>query len=1095
MSTTESQVLLRDYAENGSETAFRELVSRYINLVYSVAIRRVSGDAHSAEDIAQIVFTDFARKGRALPSDTLLGGWLHRHTCFVASTVMRTETRRLTREKLAAEMNTLHQSPEAETETDWKELAPVLDEAVDQLEQSDRDAIVLRYFEQRNLRSIGEALGTSEDAAQKRVSRALDKLRTILAQQGVTLSLAALGSVLGTCAVSAAPAELRHHLGTKALRELTKRAGAIAALLAILTPSGLKLSLGAAAVIAAIAVLVWHRAGSTTPVTPEAAVSPLPSAAVTPSSNTADAAVSPPTALIASEAAGTEFDDPGTLRLTIVAADSGKPVPNIEVGMRCWEDRKFTGKKLFANREGICKVPFQHATTTLLELTTRMDDFADTRLEWRPDRGETIPADYTVRLIRPTRIGGQVVDADGAPVAGARVGFNHETDPLADKRPESHLFSWIEVTTDQDGRWTINRIADELLRRLYGSAKHSNYVNSGFIFVAQNSGAEQDLRDNRHVFRLGRPTTIRGVVLDPDSEPIPDAKILVGQVSESGRRSAISGADGTFSVAGCKPGRNLVTAEAEGFAAHTLEANVTSESAPLQITLERGKRLILRVVNRVGEPVPKASVYLDTFERGAPSARQSPPPQTELSSQADGAGRLVWSNAPDRELSFDLHAKGYMRLYHFKVRPDGEEHVATLRPALVVSGTVRDANGGQDIPKFRVICGWMEQGGGPQWSSIDRFWLNFTGGKFRHVFEEPVLISEPPRDFALKFEAEGYASFVSRAIRADEGESQFDVTLTKADDTSVTVLLPDGQPARAADVGLGSRNSQLTLLAGSFSRAIPNFSGLLQTDDQGKFHLPTDPTITRVFIAHKSGFGTSPPAALTKIPLLQLQPWGSIQGVFRTNGQPAVGQTLQLQWVNEEPNSMTLDRAVYKTVTDNQGQFAYPKVPSGRLTLVQLIPEKGPEPKTWSHYPLTDVEVQPNETARLTIGGEDRRFSLVLRWPENLKPGPDWKIYVSLQSLLRPIPGAADPAEAFERARRIPGATRTTILLQNPDDTWSASNVAPGDYTVEARVVRIGADQRPDLHALGRTSVSIASDGSSLPVELGEIPLRLSSTN
>jgi hypothetical protein len=192
---------------------------------------------------------------------------------------------------------------------------------------------------------------------------------------------------------------------------------------------------------------------------------------------------------------------------------------------------------------------------------------------------------------------------------------------------------------------------------------------------------------------------------------------------------------------------------------------------------------------------------------------------------------------------------------------------------------------------------------------------------------------------------------------------------------------------------------------------------------------------------------------------------------------------------------MTLDRAVYKTVTDNQGQFAYPKVPSGRLTLVQLIPEKGPEPKTWSHYPLTDVEVQPNETARLTIGGDDRRFSLVLRWPENLKPGPDWKIYVSLQLLLRPIPGAADPAEAFERARRIPGATRTTILLQNPDGTWSASNVAPGDYTLEARAVSIGADQRPILHALGRTSVSIPSDGSSLPIELGEIPLRLSSTN
>ncbi|HXJ58292.1 MAG TPA: sigma factor [Verrucomicrobiae bacterium] len=89
MSTTESQVLLLDYAQSGSETAFGELVSRYLNLVYSVALRRVSGDAHLAEDVAQTVFTDLARKGRSLPPDIMLGGWLHRHTCFVASTVMR----------------------------------------------------------------------------------------------------------------------------------------------------------------------------------------------------------------------------------------------------------------------------------------------------------------------------------------------------------------------------------------------------------------------------------------------------------------------------------------------------------------------------------------------------------------------------------------------------------------------------------------------------------------------------------------------------------------------------------------------------------------------------------------------------------------------------------------------------------------------------------------------------------------------------------------------------------------------------------------------------------------------------------------------
>lgn len=91
--------LLRDYAEKGSEPAFRELVSRYVDLVYSVAFRRTGGDAHLAEDVVQTVFADLARKARSLKGETMLGGWLHRHTCFVSSTLMRGERRRQQRER------------------------------------------------------------------------------------------------------------------------------------------------------------------------------------------------------------------------------------------------------------------------------------------------------------------------------------------------------------------------------------------------------------------------------------------------------------------------------------------------------------------------------------------------------------------------------------------------------------------------------------------------------------------------------------------------------------------------------------------------------------------------------------------------------------------------------------------------------------------------------------------------------------------------------------------------------------------------------------------------------------------------------------
>ena len=108
---TETNQLLRDYVCNGSEAAFRELVGRYMNLVYSVAVRRVGGDAHLAQDVVQTVFTDLAGKARLLPSNVTLGGWLHRHTCFVSSSLLRAERRWQTREREAVEMNSLQNPP------------------------------------------------------------------------------------------------------------------------------------------------------------------------------------------------------------------------------------------------------------------------------------------------------------------------------------------------------------------------------------------------------------------------------------------------------------------------------------------------------------------------------------------------------------------------------------------------------------------------------------------------------------------------------------------------------------------------------------------------------------------------------------------------------------------------------------------------------------------------------------------------------------------------------------------------------------------------------------------------------------------------
>jgi RNA polymerase sigma factor (sigma-70 family) len=210
---TDSQSLIREFAESGSETAFRELVTRHINLVYFTALRLVGGDSQLAENVSQTVFINLARKAGTLPRDIMLGGWLHRHTFHIASKAARQEYRRRVRELKAIEMNTLQNNSEEAAQ----QVKPILDEALMQLSNEDRQAILLRFFEERDFRAVGESLEVSEDAARMRVARAMDKLHFILKRRGAVVPATALGAALGVEAARAVPSGLAAKLAGKAI--------------------------------------------------------------------------------------------------------------------------------------------------------------------------------------------------------------------------------------------------------------------------------------------------------------------------------------------------------------------------------------------------------------------------------------------------------------------------------------------------------------------------------------------------------------------------------------------------------------------------------------------------------------------------------------------------------------------------------------------------------------------------------------------------------------------------------------------------------------------------------------------------------------
>jgi len=214
---TDDMQLLREYSARHSEQAFETLVSRHAGLVYSAALRLVE-NPQQAEEITQAVFIILARKADKLSPHTVLSGWLYRAACYTAGSSRKQEYRRQQREQEAYMESTLQA---AETDAAWKQMSPLLEEAMMRLGQTDRDALVLRFFEGRSLNEVGQVLGGSEDAAKKRVNRALEKLRKFFLKRGVNSTTATIAGAISANSVQAAPVGLAKTISVVAVAKGT----------------------------------------------------------------------------------------------------------------------------------------------------------------------------------------------------------------------------------------------------------------------------------------------------------------------------------------------------------------------------------------------------------------------------------------------------------------------------------------------------------------------------------------------------------------------------------------------------------------------------------------------------------------------------------------------------------------------------------------------------------------------------------------------------------------------------------------------------------------------------------------------------------
>ncbi|HUA64789.1 MAG TPA: sigma-70 family RNA polymerase sigma factor [Alphaproteobacteria bacterium] len=248
MQQIDDMALMREYVASGSEQAFAELVARRVHFVHSAALRQVR-DPNLAEEVTQTVFVILAQKAAKISDKTVLAGWLFKTTRFAALAQMRAETKRRQHE-LEAQMQTESQSPAADEV--WTQLSPHLDEALGTLMEKDRQAVLLRFFEDKSLAEVGTTLNMREDTARKRLGRALDKLRKFFAKRGIASTTAIIGGAISAHSVQAAPANLVATIVAAAVKGPAVAASTmplVKGTFKLMTYAKLKLSLGIAAAV------------------------------------------------------------------------------------------------------------------------------------------------------------------------------------------------------------------------------------------------------------------------------------------------------------------------------------------------------------------------------------------------------------------------------------------------------------------------------------------------------------------------------------------------------------------------------------------------------------------------------------------------------------------------------------------------------------------------------------------------------------------------------------------------------------------------------------------------------------------------------
>ncbi len=795
-------------------------------------------------------------------------------------------------------------------------------------------------------------------------------------------------------------------------------------------------------------------------------------------------------ALVEKRGPGNGSPDAKHLTLT-VQTEKGEPIPHVLVTASERESEYFhlPPIRFTTNSDGVCRVRLGRGEIKSVAISFRADGYAAPPIRFEGGDGVHVPEAHTIQMTPAVTIGGVVAGREGQLLSQAKVTINGTTQDAAGQFVE---FEYDSVTSDSNGKWKCSRVAKGF-ESLSFMIQHPDFRPAEYFQIEEDEAGEeeiarQDLVNREARFTLEPGIEVQGKIRTPTGQPVIGARVTLRSnddppVTQTGSTDL----SGSYRFVVMEETQfNLVVETPDHAPAHRIiEADEALEAQ--HFDLKAGTSITGEVVTTAGSPIEGAQARVLSWNDLH---------LIQWTAPTDANGMFSWPHAPGGKITLEVSKAGYTPS-HLTLGDDRSPKII-LSETFLFTGTVVDADTGEPIPDFNVVKGRTHGVGGEEnvrWEFHDS--KRFTNGRL--AIEESQARPGPHGRFKYLVSANGYLPESSPAIE-QTGWHEHHFRLKPGKGPHGTILSPEGNALEGAEIVLLGA-SYVTLGSKELVHRGPVNPFQTQTDQDGRFELPAAVNSFHIAAIHESGYREHKDFDPNDPIELQLQPWGHVEGTLYAGTKPWADQEIMIS--NHEAyhhSGLSLDFRVFKTRTDEAGQFTIPNVPPGVRKLVVLIEIGDGQNKSWQHSHMERINVLAGEPTKVVHGKKGRpitgRFKL-----SNPSVEVDWNNgHRTLGTKqLMPPPGLSpgehqqwsQTPEVIESRRNY----RYYSFQISEDGSFRIENIPPGEYTFRLHLNDPEGDRftsRPiAIHRQDLEIPPFEGTVSDEPHDIGEITIQI----